>query len=141
LGCAVGLLVQFDEDHGRTSEGVPPGEEQAINTIVALALGELQKRYRPALRWSGAMRTPRRTVALRRYSRRQSYRKSPLRTFSTPGREFRAWVRYSNGAFEPGADRHGRSRHGGENPGASITRLKLTARTGRRARSAYHTTS
>jgi hypothetical protein len=87
-------------------ESVPAGEAQAIDTIVSLAVRELHKRY-PA----GAS-----VVRRDAHAKAHGCVKATLRidddlpgglrvgSFSTPGMEFRSWLRFSNGAFEPGAD-------------------------------------
>jgi hypothetical protein len=94
------------ETMAQNLESVPPGEEQAIDTIVALALGELRKRYpagAPLVRRDAHAKAHGCVKAIFRVDDNLT---ANLRvgTFSTPGQEFRAWVRYSNGAFEPGAD-------------------------------------
>jgi hypothetical protein len=87
-------------------EAVPPGEDQAIRTIVSLALAALEKRYPPdaPLVRRDAHAKPHGCV-------KASFRvgadlPGELRVglAASPAREFKTWVRYSNGAFEPGPD-------------------------------------
>lgn len=87
-------------------ETVPAGEEQAIRTIVSLALAALQKRYdarEPLVRRDAHAKAHGCVKATFRVA---SDLPAELRVglASRSGQEFKAWVRFSNGSFEPGSD-------------------------------------
>jgi catalase len=87
-------------------ENIPAGEQQAIKTIVSLALGELQKRYPPGAPLVRRDAHAKAHGCVKAVFRVDSDISADLRVglAARPGYERKAWVRFSNGAFEPGAD-------------------------------------
>jgi hypothetical protein len=87
-------------------ENIPAGEEQSIKTIVSLALGELQKRYPPGAPLVRRDAHAKAHGCAKAICKVDSDIPADLRVgfVAKPGKERKAWVRFSNGAFEPGAD-------------------------------------
>jgi Catalase len=102
LCCWLGVTCAKAQD----LESIPAGEAQAINTIVALALGELQKRYPPGAPLARRDAHAKAHGCVKATLRVDDNLAVGLRvgTWAAPGKAFRTWVRFSNGAFEPGAD-------------------------------------
>lgn len=107
LSLALLTSCAFGSFHAKSQdiERIPVGEGQAINTIVSRAVAELRKRYPP-----GAELMRRDAHAKGHGCVKATFRvdenlpaELQVGTFS-PGKKYRAWVRFSNGAFEPGAD-------------------------------------
>jgi hypothetical protein len=92
--------------YGQELEKVPAGEPQAIETIVSRALAELRRYYAP-----GAPLVRRDAHSKAHGCVKATFQVEPdlptdLRVgfLSVPGKEYWAWLRFSNGAFKPGSD-------------------------------------
>jgi hypothetical protein len=101
-----GLILYGAAAQAGEMEKPPPGEADAIKTIVSLALKALAERYP-----EGAPLVRRDAHAKQHGCVRATFEvgnnvPAQLRVglLAKPGEIFKSWIRFSNGAFEPGAD-------------------------------------
>ena len=88
-------------------EKVPPAEGAAIDFIRDKALQELERRYpvtdQTVVRRDAHAKAHGCVKAIFQVDE-QLPEKLRVGTFAQPGKRFKAWIRFSNGAFEPGTD-------------------------------------
>ena len=104
---AVAPVALWLASHASSSDRSAQAENDAIEAIASRALAEMEKRYP-----EGAKQRLRRDAHAKAHGCARGLftvdagLAADLRvaTFAEPGATFRAWVRFSNGAFEPGSD-------------------------------------
>lgn len=98
--------VACEDLRGQATRQAPDDESAAIDGVVKIALDEMQKHYGDG---KGLVR--RDAHAKAHGCVKAVFQVDPnlspdlaVGTFSSPGKEYKAWVRFSNGAFSPGPD-------------------------------------
>jgi len=103
---AISVSTVATEVVGEELERPRTGEPEAIRTIVSLALAELEHRYPPgaSLVRRDAHAKGHGCVKAIFHVDREVPADLRVGFAAIPDQEYKAWVRFSNGAFEPGAD-------------------------------------